>query len=404
MHVLLAHNTYLQPGGEDVAFRADVSLLREHGHDVRAHLMHNEEIAAMGSIELARKTLWNAQTSSKLAEMIGRHRPDVIHLHNTFPLLSPSVAATGRALGVPVVQTLHNYRLICPNAQLSRDGHSCSDCLGRFAPWPGVVHGCYRGSRSATSVVLLSVIEQRLLRRMGRSAHLYIALTETARQQFIGEGFQPDRIVVRSNFLVTDPGEGDGSGGYALFAGRLSPEKGVRTLLDAWSRVDKPITLKIAGDGPLRSAVAAAAEAIPSIDYLGWQDRNEIIDLLKGASVLIVPSVWSEGMPQVVVESFAVGTPVIASRLGALHEMIHDGETGVHFTPGDPADLARAVRHLITNQGLLATMRGAARQNFEQRYTADRAYARLIEIYKSARRAVAPVVAMHRPAQSVTDD
>lgn len=383
MRVLLAHNSYLQPGGEDVAFQADAALLRDRGHDVRCYLVCNDQIPSMGRGSLVRKTLWNRQASSEIRELIRSQRPDVLHLHNTFPLLSPSVAAAGRALGVPVVQTLHNYRLICPSAQLFRDRRLCSECVGRIVPWPSVVHRCYRGSRAASAMVALSAIEQRLTRRLGKSADIFVVLTESARVQFIDAGLQPERIIVRPNFLPADPGRGTGAGGYALFAGRLSPEKGVKTLLDAWSLLTEPIDLKIVGDGPQQSVVMTAATD-SRIDYLGWRSRNEVIDLLKGAAVLIVPSLWSEGMPQIIVESLAVGTPVIASRLGAMAEMLRHGESGVLVTPGDASMLAEAVSHAVANADVLTSMRTEARRSFEQHYMAGRAYDLLMEIYERA--------------------
>jgi glycosyltransferase involved in cell wall biosynthesis len=384
MRILLAHNSYLQPGGEDVAFQADVALLRNRGHDVRCYHLCNDQILSMSRLSLARKSLWNRDVSNEFVDLFRHERPDILHLHNTFPLLSPSAAAAARAHGIPVVQTLHNYRMICPNAQLFRDGQLCSDCVGRFVPWPSVAHRCYRESRVASAAADLSMLEQRLARRLGKSANLFVALTERARQQFIDAGFQRERIVVRPNFLASDPGPGRGSGEYAMFAGRLSPEKGIQTLLDAWSQMAEPLELKIAGDGPLRDEVARVASEDPRIAFPGWQSRDDVLALLKEASVLVVPSLWSEGMPQIIVESLAAGTPVVASRRGAMSEMICHGESGLHFEPGDAQALAGAVTRAMTDRELLTRMRLNARAAFLQRYTAERSYDLLMQIYEQA--------------------
>jgi glycosyltransferase involved in cell wall biosynthesis len=381
LRVLLAHNYYQQSGGEDVSFAAEVELLQRHGHDVVCYTRHNNEIAAMRPLSLAAATLWNRAVARDVTALIARARPDVVHLHNTFPLLSPSIAGVARRAGVPVVQTLHNYRLICPKAQLFRDGLVCEQCTGHPLAWPAIRHACYRDDRRATSVVVGLNALQRTRLGWTRAVGRFIVLTDDALTRLIAAGLPAERMVVKPNFLPRDPGVGAGSGGYALFAGRLSDEKGVRTLLDAWTTLRAPLRLKIAGDGPLAAEVRQAADRDERLEALGWCDHDDVLTLLKNAAFLVFPSVWFEGLPHTIIESYAVGTPVVASCLGAMRELIHDGKTGLYFAPGNADDLAAQIRWLLDHPAERGAMRVLARGEYEQRYTAERNYDRLMQIY-----------------------
>ena len=385
MRILIAHNSYRQRGGEDIAFEAEAKLLRNRGHTVTCYTLHNDRAAAMGRVPLALSTLWNRQVAVDIGVRIQRDKPDVVHLHNTFPLMSPSAAATARHAGIPVVQTLHNYRLVCPSAQFYRSEQICHECAGRLLPWPGIAHRCYRESLSASAVVALSIVEQRVLRRWDRAADLFVTLTEEARRCFVSSGLPADRLVVKPNFLDHDPGIGRGDGGYAIFVGRLSPEKGILTLLDAWSRLSEPVVLKIVGSGPLDQMVVDAAQADSRIEFLGWRDRSEVLSLLKAAAMLVFPSQWYEGLPLTIIEALAVGTPVIASRLGAMNEVIDDGETGYLFNPADAVDLAGRITYAREQRLEHATIRCNARKAFEATFTADQNYQQLLAIYARAR-------------------
>ncbi|HVX29566.1 MAG TPA: glycosyltransferase family 4 protein [Nitrolancea sp.] len=383
MRVLMAHNFYQQPGGEDASFAEDVELLRQHGHDVICYTRHNDEIDGMRSFSLAAATLWNRETGREIGELITCSRPDIVHLHNTFPLLSPSVARAARHAGVPVVQTLHNYRAICPKAQLFRDGHVCERCVGRTLAWPAIRHACYRGDRRATSVVVALNALQRTVPAWARAVGRFIVLTDDARARLIAGGLPAERLVVKPNFLLSDPGMGDGSGGYALFVGRLSPEKGVETLLDAWRMLQEPIPLKIAGDGPLANDVRRAADHDERISALGWCKSDQVLTLLKDAAFLVFPSLWYEGLPRVIIEAFAAGTPVVGSRLGAMRELVRHGETGLHARAGDATDLARQVAWLFKHPIERDRLRANARTEYETRYTAARNYDLTMAIYQS---------------------
>jgi glycosyltransferase involved in cell wall biosynthesis len=382
--VLLCHNYYQQPGGEDQSFAAEARLLEAHGHDVLRFTLHNDSIREMGRADLARKTLWNGDIHDELRRLIRRERPDVMHCTNTFPLISPAAFHAGKAEGVPVVVSLRNYRLLCPNALFLRDGRVCEDCLGKSVPWPGVLHGCYRDSRAATAVVATLLTLHRTIRTWTRAVDLYFTLTEFARRKFIEGGLPADRIVVKPNFIDPDPGTGTGRGEYAIFVGRLSPEKGLETLLHAWGRMSDAPGLKIVGDGPLAEQVQAAAARDSRIEWLGRRTPAEVLDLVGEAACLVMPSIWYETFGRTIIEAFAKGTPVVASRIGALAELVDDGRTGTLFTPGDPADLAAKVLSLLADRARLAQMRDAARQEYEEKYTAERNHRLLTGIYERA--------------------
>ena len=386
MRVMLLHNTYQHPGGEDQVFAAEGALLEERGHDVERFTISNDLINGMSRTALAASTIWNRDSYRTLRARFRATRPDVAHFHNTFPLLSPSALSAARDEGVPVVQTLHNYRLLCVNALLFRDGHICNDCLGHRVPWQGVAHGCYRGSRLASGAVATMIALHRARGTWMNDVDVYIALTEFARRTFIAGGLPADRIVVKPNFVHPDPGLGDASGNFALFVGRLVPEKGIRTLIDAWQHIGVKVPLRIVGDGPLAPEVAAAAAQCAGITWLGRHPRAEVLALMRAATLLIFPSTWYEGFGMTVAEALAVGLPVVASRVGGMAALIDDGRTGVHFPPGDAAALADRVRWAIDNPARLAEMRLEARAESLERYTGERNYDLLLGIYEGVRR------------------
>ncbi len=397
MKILLCHNYYQQPGGEDRVFAAEGSLLESHGHDVLRYTRHNDGIETMGRADLLRRTLWNAEVYEDLRHLIRRHRPQVMHCHNTFPLLSPSTYQAARDEGVPVVQTLHNYRLLCLNAMLYRDGQPCEDCLGRTVAWPGVRHACYRDSRAASAATAAMLLWHRARRTWLKAVDHYVALCQFSRQKFLEAGFPAEKISVKPNFAHPDRGAGRG-GDYALFVGRLTPEKGLHTLLSAWSRLHAQIPLRILGDGPWAPRVAEAAAADPRISWLGHRPPDDVHAAMRGAACLVMPSQWYETFGLTIIESFAAGTPVIASRLGAMCELVDDHRTGLHFTPGDAADLAAKVEMLWDDRARLATMRCAARQEYERRYTAEVNYRLLLEVYRRAGAAIDANLGSRDPA------
>jgi glycosyltransferase involved in cell wall biosynthesis len=380
MNILLVHNYYQQAGGEDQVFADETRLLREHGHAVEQFTVHNDAVDGIGKLTLARKTIWNKGAYQSLREAARKHRAMVVHFHNTFPLISPAGYQAARDEGAAVVQTLHNYRLLCPTATFFRDGHVCEDCLGRRVPWPGVMHKCYRESRSASAVVASMLAVHRARGTWHDAVDIYIALTEFSRDKFIEGGLPATRIIVKPNFVHPDPGAGRGGEGFALFVGRLTDEKGVRTLLRTWQECKPEMPLKILGDGPLREEVVSAAAATPRIVYLGRRPLDQVLTTIGEAAVLVFPSQWYEGLPRTIVESYAKGTPVVASRLGSMTELVEEGGTGRLFCAGDAEDLARKLRDASD----LTSMRANARLKYESRYTAGQNYPALMSAYQRA--------------------
>ena len=358
-------------------------MLEAHGHAVTRYAVHNDAVDGMGRLALAKATVWNGEQYRELRALFREVRPDVVHVHNTLPLVSPAVYYAAQAEGAAVVQTLHNYRLSCVNGLLFRDGHVCEDCLGRLAPWPGVLHGCYRGSRAASAAVAAMVGYHKLRGTYREQVDAYIALTDFAREKFVAAGLPAQKLVVKPNFVDPDPGVGGGRGGYALFVGRLSEEKGLGTLLAAWQRVGARLPLRIVGDGPLAARVAEAAEG-GQVTWLGRQERESVLALMREATVLVFPSVWYEGFPMTLAEAMATGTPVLASDIGGIAELVEHGRTGLLFAPGDPEALADAVVWAISHPTELAAMRRAARAEYEAKYTAEANYRQLMAIYKRA--------------------
>ncbi len=389
MRILTVHNYYQIRGGEDECYEAEINLLREMGQQVEVYTEANERVASLSNLGLAAKTIWSQEGHQIVSRHLIDHAYNVIHVHNLFPLISPSIYYAAKAKQVPVVQTLHNYRLLCPNALFFRDGQVCESCIGKLVPYPGILHSCYRESQAASAGVAAMLTFHRALRTWTKMVDTYIALTEFARQKFIEGGLPAEKIVVKPNFVHPDPGVGSGQGGYALYVGRLSVEKGLDTLLVAWEHLKQPIPLKIVGDGPLADQVIEATKRLPHVTWLGRKPMPEVHALMGEAMFLIFPSKWYETFGRVAVEAFAKGTPVIAANIGAIAELVDAGRTGLHYQPGDAADLATKVEWALANPAELAQMRQAARAEFEAKYTAEKNYNQLIEIYQRTQNVLA---------------
>jgi glycosyltransferase involved in cell wall biosynthesis len=389
MRILVVHNGYQKHGGEDVVVEAEERLLRAHGHSVVRYRRHNEELRGRGPLDIltaGMQTVWSKASAREVAALLAKEKPGVVHFHNIFPLISPAAYYACEEAGVPVVQTLHNYRLLCPGAYFLRDGRVCEECLGRSVPWPGVVHGCYRESRAATAAVATMIAVHRGMNTWREKVGVYIALSEFARKKFIEGGLPGERIVVKPNFVDPDPGLKCGAGEYALYVGRLSVEKGLRVLLGAWGQLRGRIPLRIAGDGPLKEEIAAEIKTrgLSGVELLGRLAPSEIVALMQGARFLVLPSVCYENFPLAVAEAFACGLPVIASRLGSMAEIVADGDTGLHVTPGDSAELAAKVDWAWRNPGKLQELGKAGRQEYVSKYGPEQNYKRLIGIFERA--------------------
>ncbi|AFY71623.1 glycosyl transferase group 1 [Thalassoporum mexicanum PCC 7367] len=383
MRILAIHNRYRIRGGEEECLAAEVDLLRQYGHEVTLYEDSNDRLNELSTLTKVTKAIWSQQAYQAVREILRSQTYQVVHVHNFLSLISPSVYYAARDEGVPVVQTLHNYRLLCPNALFFRDGRVCEDCLGKFLPLPGVIHACYRQDRAVTAMVSTMLAVHRAIGTWQQMVDRYITLTEFTRAKFIAGGLPADKLMVKPNFVNPDPGIGAGDGGYMLYVGRLSVEKGLDVLLSAWEKLGDRIPLKIVGDGPLATDVVAVTQTNPQIEWLGRLPMAQVYDLMGAATGLIISSKWYETFGRVAVEAFAKGTPVIAANLGAIAEIVDAGRTGLHFRVGDSDDLAAKVELLLSDQLKLQQMREQARTEYVQKYTADRNYQELIAIYNS---------------------
>jgi glycosyltransferase involved in cell wall biosynthesis len=389
MNILLVHNSYQQPGGEDVVFTQERHLLERMGHTVTVYRRSNceaEEYSGFKRLKLVQITIWAKESRQHIAALLARAKPDVVHVHNFFFMVSPSIFSACRAAGVPIVQTLHNYRLYCPTATFFRDGHICEDCV-QHSLLRGVAHGCYRGSRLATAAVAMMLAFHRRRRTWEADVDCYIALTKFAKSRFIEAGLPADRVFVKANFVDPDPGMYfESHRDYALFVGRLSEER-VRVMLSAWDRLGKPgIPLVIVGGGPMLQQFEreASSRGLKDILFLGHVPRPKVWAAMQRARFLIFSSEWYENFPLTIAESFACGVPVVCSQLGAMAEIVEDTRTGLHFVTGNASDLAAKVRWAWDHPRQMRSMGKEARDEYEKKYTAEKNYPTLMGIYERA--------------------
>jgi glycosyltransferase involved in cell wall biosynthesis len=386
VRILLVHNLYGHgaQGGEDGVLRREAALLESRGHTVRVFTCLNAEATAAPALTKLLYFLdaaWSPSGADRIRREIDLFRPDVMHVHNFWLVLSPSIFEAARQAGVATVMTLHNYRLACVGGTLMCGGQPCEDCLGRPS-LRGVWRRCYRHSAASSLAVWRMLREAERRGVWQRDVDRFIALTEFGRAKFVAAGLPADRIIVKPNFL-DDPMAGldpEAPGHGALFIGRLAEEKGVRTLLEAWQPMAYPLT--ILGDGPL--AEEGRAAATPHVRLAGHVAGDAKFEHLARARLLVVPSEWYEGLPTVILEAMAMGRPVVASRRGAMAESIDDGRTGLLFEPGNAADLRAKVERLAGDATLAAALGREARRRFLERYTAEANYPQLINIYKAA--------------------
>ena len=383
MRILFAHNRYRNLGGEDLAAQVEMELLARHGHATELFEADNTDLVGIGgNAKAALGAVYSPVARKKFAARLQSFRPDVVQVFNFFPLLSPSIHYACREAAVPVVQKISNFRLICPGALLMRDDNVCEDCIGKLVPWPAIRHACYRESRAGTAVVAAMLAAHRLLGTWEKTVDAYIARTQFSRNKLIEGGLPAEKIAIVPSF-APDPGKtSGGDGDFALFAGRLSVEKGITTLLTAWNRLHRSrLRLKVAGDGPLAPEVVRQAGR-SRVEYLGELPRQDIQALLRSAAVLIYPSICYENFPLSIVEAFASGVPVVASGMGAMAEIIDDGRTGLHFRPGDPEDLAAKIEWVEHHPAAMAGMRREARAEYLSRYTPKHNYGMLVHLYE----------------------
>jgi glycosyltransferase involved in cell wall biosynthesis len=384
--ILLVHNTYQYRGGEDVVFEQEQRLLTAAGHEVLAYQRDNHEIgeySAVRRLSLIGRTVWASDSHREFESLLRQNRPEIVHAHNMFPLISPSIYWACRKQQVPIVQTLHNYRLFCAGANFFRSGKVCDECMdGHF--WRGVRYGCYRDSRIETAPVALMLSLHHARKTWHRMVDRYIALTDFARRRFVKAGLPADKISVKPNSVDPDPGMRTEKGSYALCVGRVSQEKGVPTLLKAWHTLPRTYTLRVIGDGPARAQLESEAVAcgLSNVTFHGQQPRERVVEAMKGARFVIFPSEMYENLPLTIIEAFACGVPVLASQHGAMQEIVEDGGTGLFFRPGNAEELARIVARAWEQPESMRLLGERARKEYETKYTAEVNCRRLVEIYQ----------------------
>ena len=388
MKVLLLHNRYQLVGGEESVVQAEKTLLEANGHQVTLLEISNNDIASVWQkANAAVSAIYSLPSKRLVSAEIAHFHPDLVHIHNFFPLLSPSVYDACIEAGVPVVQTLHNYRLGCPNALLLRNGKVCEDCLGKKIPWSGIVHGCYRGSRAQTAVVAAMLAVHWRRGTWQEWVDAYIVLTAFQEEKMVQAGLPKEKIHIKPNYVVEPHQFNDtkGLGNYAIFVGRLSPEKSVTTLIDAYRHNNLTIPLKIVGDGPLHDSLRADVQTAGlegAIEFLGRQDKSAVLTLMHNARYLVFPSIWYETFGLTMIEAFACGLPVLASQLGSMAEIVEDGVTGLHFEAGNSAHLADKMQWANEHPEEIMCMGKNARRAYEAHYTPKMNYQQLTAIYQ----------------------
>ncbi|MBX9660990.1 MAG: glycosyltransferase family 4 protein [Nitrospiraceae bacterium] len=373
----MAHNYYRLRGGEDAVAEAEVALLQSHGHEVEFVTRKNSDIDESSALTLAMDTIWSRQSKQAVDDAIRRFHPDVVHIHNTFPMLSPAILQAAWHHQVPVVMTLHNFRLMCIQAMFLRDGQICEDCMGRL-PWRGVLRRCYRRSMAQSAALAASVSVHRALGTYKRAVSRFVTLNEFCRDKFVEGGLPFERISVKPNFVDAPPLEDTPREG-GLFVGRLSPEKGISTLAEAMHKL-AGIRVDVLGEGP----EAAIASNVDGLILHGNAPAGTVRTMMLRAAYLVMPSIWYETFGMVAIEAFSCALPVIASDLGAMQTLIDHGRTGLLFKAGSADELAETLRWAEANPRAMRDMGAAARAEYEARYTPDINYRQLMGIYEEA--------------------
>ncbi|MFD8971271.1 glycosyltransferase [Streptomyces sp. NPDC059593] len=391
MHVLVVHNRYssAQPSGENRVVDEEVGLLRAAGHRVEVFERRSDDIAArslLGKVAVPLLVPWNPAVRTELAARLRAERPDVVHVHNVFPLLSPSVLTACADVGVPVVATLHNYTQVCPPGTLHRDGRPCTECVGSAAALPAVRHGCYRNSRLATVPLAVGMSVNR--RRWWSGVERFLCISAAQRDILVRSGMPAPRLSVKHNF-VPDPGVGRaGAGEHLLFLGRLAETKGVRLLMAAWDELAADggvgVPLVLAGAGPLEPEVTAWAAGRDDVRYVGLYDPAQCREAVARSVAVVAPSMSLETFGLVVAEAMAAGVPAVAAGHGAFVELVEDGVTGLLHRPGDPASLAAGLRRIATEPDRNQEMGRAARRRYERNFSPAVGLERLVEEYRAA--------------------
>ncbi len=395
MKILLVHNFYgsTAPSGENTAYTAEVNLLRNHGHSVAEFTRDSDEILDQGfygKLKGAAGTVWNPFSLHAFNQTLAEITPDVVHVHNTFPLLSPSIFYASREPRLPIVMTLHNYRIGCSAGTAMRMNRPCTLCLDEKSVLPALHYGCYRDSRLATLPVSAMIAFHTAKNTWQKNVDAFVTLTDFQRQQMVHFGLPEDALFVKPHFLEHPPKPVSWKDREekAVFIGRLYEAKGIHILIDAWKQWGKDAPhLEVIGDGPMKGELLRSVQkskVATSVSFVGNVSREEAMKRLATAKLLIVPSLCFEGFPMVVQEAFALGVPVAASNLGSLPLLVDPQRTGGLFESGNAGDLLSCVRDLLRGDKKLQAKAKESRREFEKKYTAEKNYDILMSIYDAA--------------------
>ena len=377
-NILIVHNYYQIPGGEDTVVANEKRMLEKHGHKVILYSRNNAELKEMPKLQklcLPITTIFNPRTYKEIKRIIKAEKIDVVHVHNTLNLVSPAVYYAARAMKVPVVQTVHNFRLLCPGATFYRDGHICEDCV-ESGFWCAVKHKCYRGSRMQTLACVLSTWFHRMTGIYGKIN--YICLTEFTKRK-IENCVKGAKIFVKPNF-VYDLGVKKNHQDYYLFVGRVEEIKGINVLIDAFKKMPERL-LKVAGRGDLYAEIKSriSSEGLNNVEMLGYQDRASVNELMRNAKALIMCSQWYETFGMVIAEAYSCGTPVIVGDIGNIKDLVITGKTGELFTYNSPDDMISTIKRFEANS--YGEYSKNAYKLFNERLTSKSNYNQLLKIY-----------------------
>ena len=389
MKILIVHNYYrsLAPSGEDYVFRNEIDLLKKNSIHVITYERNNDDLFAFNKkLTAPFNLIWSQKSYWEIKQLIKKEKPDIAHFHNIFYLISPSAYYACQDSGVRVIQTLHNYRFFCINGLLFRDGKVCQKCIGKSS-FNGCFYGCYRNSR-LFSLPLAIFEEFHIVRKTWQNKiNLFLSLSYANKHFYIDSGFPEKNIYVKPNFLPNPPAPEYKSSSYIVFVGRLAREKGINVLLDAFKILNKGKTnihLKILGSGPDQNFLEEKIKKgfIKNVDFIGRKVHSDVLENIKNSMALVMPSIWNETFGLSAIEAYACGKPVIASKIGSLSEIVRDGKTGLLFEPGDPIELASKIQWVVENPDACVEMGRNARKEFEEKYTEERNYKMLMNIYE----------------------
>ncbi len=383
MRILLIHDFYQQFGGEDAAVLADKTLLESHGQEVVLYTRENSEIrdfTLFDKLTLPAQAIYSWRTRQDLAKIIKQRRPDVAYVHNFLPLISPSVYHLLYSLHVPIIQVIHDFRFFCPNGWFFTQGQVCERCKGGNY-LNAVRFRCYRDSYLSSAIVASSIGLNRL-GGMLEKIDAFVCLTNFLKQKLLEAGIRQEKIFVKPNFIdASQITPAYGQGEYAIFLGRLSREKGIWTLIRAFQQL-KGISLKIVGTGPMEAELRRflIENDVTNVEIVGFKSGKEKWQLLAKSMFVVLPSEWYETFGLVILEAYAVGKPVLASRMGSLPHVVREGKSGLLFAAGESKDLAEKIGHMSNNPEEREAMGRYGRTLVETEYGPRKNYELLMEI------------------------